>query len=133
MYVEPDRPRATIIEVVLACSDEDDSHAVPRSMTNEDVTIIQCRTAADIVSTSSLQPTRYTVFRYEPVHECTKNKWPLDRRDSSFIGNSDNAGEDNLAVRSINGYCCSGTNAGKDPLPSLPLRDLCLDTLLVIV
>ena len=36
-----------------------------------------------------LQPTRKTVFRNTPIHECTKNKWPLNRRDGSFIGSSD--------------------------------------------
>ena len=35
-----------------------------------------------------LQPTCRTVFRNAPLHECTKNKWSLNRRDGSFIGKS---------------------------------------------
>ena len=46
--VEPDRPRALMIEVVVVRSDEDDSHARPKRMTNEDVMRMQCRTAEDI-------------------------------------------------------------------------------------
>ena len=63
MYVEPHRPRATIIEVALARSVENDSHAVLRRVTNEDVTTIQCRIATDIVSTYSLHVTQYCAIR----------------------------------------------------------------------
>ena len=51
--VEPDRLRALMTEVVAVRSDEDDSHALPKRMINEDVTRMQSRTAADIVSTYS--------------------------------------------------------------------------------
>ena len=43
-----------MIEVVVICSGEDHSHALPKRMTNEDVTRMQSRIAADIVSTYSL-------------------------------------------------------------------------------
>ena len=52
--IEPDRPRALITEVVVVRSDEDDSHALPKRMNNEEVTRMQCRSAADIISTDSL-------------------------------------------------------------------------------
>ena len=88
MYVEPDRPRTTIIEVALAGSDEDDSLAVPRRMTNEDVTIIQCRVTVDIVSTYSLQAIQYCAIRQ--YTSAQKDKWPLNGKDGSFIDSSDN-------------------------------------------
>ena len=59
MSVEPDRPRALMTEVVVVHSDEDDSHALPKRMTNEDVTRMQCRIAADIVSTYNLYTIQY--------------------------------------------------------------------------
>ena len=52
-FVELDRPCSLIIDVVVARSDEDDSHPVLRRMTTEDGTRMQCRTAVDIVSTYS--------------------------------------------------------------------------------
>ena len=69
-------------------SDEDDSHALPKRMTNEDVTRMQCCIAIDIVSTYSLHAKQYSA-----MHQYTsaqKDKWLLNRRDGSFIGNSDN-------------------------------------------
>ena len=86
--MEPDRPRATIIEVALARSDEDDSHAVPRRMTNEDVKIFPRRTVADIESTYSLHVILYCAVRQ--YTSAQKGKWSLNRGDGSFIGNSDN-------------------------------------------
>ena len=64
--VEPDRPRALMIEVVVVRSDEDDSHALPKRMTNEDVTRMQSRTAADSVSTYSLH-----AIHYSSMHQYT--------------------------------------------------------------
>ena len=61
--IEPDRPDALMTEVVVVRSDEDDSHALPRRMTNEDVTRMQSRTVADIVSTYSLHAVWYSAMR----------------------------------------------------------------------
>ena len=83
MYAELDRPRATIIKVALARSDEDDWHVVPRRMTNEDFTIIQCRIAADTVSTYSLHTIQYCDMRQ--YTSAQKDKWSFNRRDGSFI------------------------------------------------
>ena len=44
-------------------SDEDDSHALPKRMTNEDVTRMQCRIAIDIVSTYNLHAIQYSAVR----------------------------------------------------------------------
>ena len=52
--VELDRPRALMIEFIMVHSDEDNLHALPKRMTNEDVRKIQCRIAANIISTCSL-------------------------------------------------------------------------------
>ena len=43
-------------------SDEDDSHALPKRMTNEDVTRMQCCIAADIVSTYSPHAIQYSTM-----------------------------------------------------------------------
>ena len=61
--VEPNRPRALMTEVVMVRIDEDDSHALPKRMTNEDVTRMQCCIAADIVSTYSLYAKQYSAMR----------------------------------------------------------------------
>ena len=76
-----------MIEIVVVHSDEDDSHALPKRMTNEDVTRMQCCSAADIVSTYSLQAIQYSAMRQDTSAQ--KDKWPLNRRDGLFIGNSD--------------------------------------------
>ena len=68
-------------------SDEDDSHALPKRMTNEDVTRMQYRIAIDIVSTYSPHAIQYSAIRQHTSAQ--KNKWALNRRDGSFIGNSD--------------------------------------------
>ena len=62
-FVEPDSPRVLMTEVVVVRSDEDDSHALPKRMTNEDVTRMQCRTVADIVSTYSPHAIQYSAMR----------------------------------------------------------------------
>ena len=85
--VEPDRPCVVMIEVVVVRSDEDDSYALPKRITNEDVTRMQCHTAADIVSTYSLHAIHYSAMRQ--YTSAQKDKWPLNRRDGSIIGNSD--------------------------------------------
>ena len=61
--------------------DEDDSHALPKRRINEDVTAI------DIVSTYSLHSIQYSAMY--PYTSAQKDKWPVNRRDGSFIGNSD--------------------------------------------
>ena len=76
--VEPDRPRALMIEVVVVRSDEDDSHALPKRMTNEDVSRLQCHTAADIVCTYSLHAKQYSAMRQ--YTRAQKYKWPLNRQ-----------------------------------------------------
>ena len=43
--------------------DEDDSHAPPKRMTNEDVTRMQCRIAIGIVFTYSLHAKQYSAMR----------------------------------------------------------------------
>ena len=63
MNVEPDRPRATVIEVAVARSDKDDLHGVARRKTNEDVMRMQCHTAVDVVSTYSLHAIHYCAMR----------------------------------------------------------------------
>ena len=50
-------------EVVVVRSDEDDSHALPKRMTNEDVTRMLCRIAIGIVSTYSLHVKQYSTMR----------------------------------------------------------------------
>ena len=65
-----------MIEVVVVRSDEDDLYALPKRMTNEDVTRIQCHTAVDIMSAYSLH-----AILYCPVRQYTsaqKGKWPLN-------------------------------------------------------
>ena len=71
----------------MARSDEDDSHAVPSRMTDEDVTRMQCHTVADIVSTYSLHAIQYCAMRQ--YTSALHHKWPLNRRDGSYRGNSD--------------------------------------------
>ena len=74
-------------DVVVVRGDEDHSHALPKRMTNEDVTRMQCRIAIDIVFTYSLHAIHY--FAVRQYTSAKKDKWPLNRRDGSFIGNSD--------------------------------------------
>ena len=62
-FVELDRPRAMMIEVVVVRSDEDDSHALPKRLTNEEVTRMQCCTTANIVSTYNLYAIQYSAMR----------------------------------------------------------------------
>ena len=76
--VEPGRPRALMIEVVVVHSEEDISHALPKRMANEDVTRMQCRTAADIVSTYSVHAIQYSAMRQ--YASAQKHKWPLNRQ-----------------------------------------------------
>ena len=57
--VELDRSRALMTEAVVVCNEEDDSHALPQRMANEDVTRMQCRIAADIISTYNLYTIQY--------------------------------------------------------------------------
>ena len=52
-----------MIEVVMVRNDEDDLHALPKRMTNEDVMRMQCRTATDIVSAYSLHAIQYSAMR----------------------------------------------------------------------
>ena len=68
-------------------SDEDDSHAPLKRMTNEDVTRMQCRIAIGIVFAYSLHAMQYSIVRQ--YTSAKKDKWPLNRRDGSFIGNLD--------------------------------------------
>ena len=74
--VEPDRPRALMIEVVVVHSDENDSHALPKRMTNENVTRMQCRTKADIVSTYRLHAIQYSAM--PQYTSAQKEKWELN-------------------------------------------------------
>ena len=78
-------------------SDEDDSHVLPKTMTNEDVTRMQCCTVADIVSTYNLHAIQYSAVRQ--YTSAQKHKWPLNCKDGSFIGNSDTS-KDNRHWRS---------------------------------
>ena len=84
--VELDRPHALMIEFVMVRSDEDDSHALPKRMTNEDVMRMQCRTAADIISTYSLYAIQCsTIHQYTSAQNINGHQ---TGRDGSFIGNS---------------------------------------------
>ena len=62
---------------------------VQRRMTNADVGGMQCC----IATSTSYLPPAYIARQHSAMHQYTsaqKDKWLLNRRDGSFIGNSDN-------------------------------------------
>ena len=117
-------------EVVVVRSDEDDSHAPPKRMTIEDVTRMQCRICNR--HRIYLQPTRYTVFHYAQIHECKKDKWPLNRRDVSFIGNSDNCKKTGTILRQISPVPKPLFGVTNHPLHPFPSTKIDRSTILVI-
>ena len=78
-------------------SDEDDSYALPKRLTNEDVARMRCRSAADIASTYSIHAIQYSAMRQ--YTSAQKDTWPSNRIDGSFTGNSDTASIMETAIR----------------------------------